>query len=100
MSKPLASKQCDIFTHRQKTSTKTTTPSPQSNTEMNMASMEEVLNELKSLRVHFGIEMDNIDNRLTSLVNSVTALENKATEVKQDVSANAVHFEEVDGHIH
>lgn len=51
MSKPSASKQCDIFTRGRKTGTKTTLPSPPSNTETNMASMAEVLNEIKLLYV-------------------------------------------------
>jgi len=102
MSKPSATKQCDIFTRGRKTGTKTTPPDLSSNTEANvsdMANIAEVLNELKSLRADFGTKLDNIDTRLTGMVNSMAALECKVTEVKRDVSSNATRIEEAERRI-
>ena len=99
MSKPSAVKQCEIFTRGRKTSTKTNPPSPTTRADANMASIAEVLLELKSLRSDFGAKLDNIDVRLTGMANALTALESTVTEIKQDVLTNATHINEAEARI-
>lgn len=99
MSKPSAVKQCDIFTRGRKTSTKIPPPSPPGSTEASIASMENVLCELRSMRSDFGVKLDNIDTRLTGVANAMTALESKVMEIKQDVLTNAAHIEEAEARI-
>lgn len=90
MSKPLATKQCEIFTRARKGSAKTTSSSSPGKVEANnMDSVAEVLNELKSLRAEIGTKLDNIDTRLTDMANSMASLESKVSDVKRDVSSNA-----------
>ena len=65
MSNPPATKQCEIFTRRRKANTATTTTTA-AEASSNMATIADVLAELKSLRSDFGSKLDNIDiNRLT-----------------------------------
>lgn len=99
MSKSSAVKQCEIFTRGRKTNTKITPPSPPTSTDANMASITEILNELKSLRSDFGTKLDNIDTRLTGMANALTTLESKVTEIKQDVTTNATHIDEAEARI-
>ncbi|CAI5686474.1 unnamed protein product [Oreochromis niloticus] len=95
MSKASSVKQCEIFTRRRKTGA---TPST-SDTDANMASIVEVLDELKSLRSDFGAKLDSIDVRLTGMASAVTALEGKVSEVKQDILNQGAHIEEAEARI-
>lgn len=102
MSKPSATRQCDIFTRGSKSSkpAKPTTPSsPLSNADASMVNITEVLNELKALRSDFGTKLDNINTGLTGMANALTALEGKVTEIKQDVSTNTARVEEAETRI-
>lgn len=75
-------------TWARKTSVKTTTLSASGEGEANhMDSLVEVLTELKSLRTEIGAKLDNIDTRLTDMVNSITTMESKVLGIKQDVSS-------------
>ncbi|XP_026020582.1 uncharacterized protein LOC113020645 [Astatotilapia calliptera] len=95
MSKASSVKQCDIFTRRRKTGAIPST----SDTDANMASIAEVLDELKSLRSDFGAKLDSIDIRLTGMASAVTALEGKVSEVKQDILNQGAHIEEAEARI-
>lgn len=98
MSKDSSVKQCEIFSRKRKTATKTT-PSPTCGADANMASIAEVLEELKSLRSDFGVKLDSIDERLTGMASAMTALETKVSEVKQDLLNQAAHMEEAEARI-
>ncbi|KAF7655532.1 hypothetical protein LDENG_00054810 [Lucifuga dentata] len=55
-----------------------------------MADIADVLAELKS---EFGSKLDGIDTRLGDVRNSITALEGKLSDLKQDVSTNTTRIE-------
>lgn len=104
MSKTPAAKQCEIFTRTRKTSTKTATAhtSPVSTTATEASSMVDigdVLTELKSLRSDFGLKLDNIDNRLSGVANSIVAIENKLSDVERDVSVNTKRIGEAESRV-
>lgn len=65
----------------------------------NMASMAAVLAELKLLRADFGSKLDNINDRLTDVANSITSLEGKMTNVEKDVSSNTQRIDEAEARI-
>ncbi|MEQ2169870.1 hypothetical protein GOODEAATRI_029491 [Goodea atripinnis] len=99
MSKASSVKKCEIFSRRCKISARTTTSTPACSTEANMATIAEVLEELKLLRLDFGAKLDSIDGRLTRMANAVAPLESKVSEVKQDQLNQAAHMEEAEAHI-
>ncbi|KAL7866053.1 hypothetical protein SRHO_G00113000 [Serrasalmus rhombeus] len=101
MSNPLSVRECDVFTKARKTSSRLakTTPSAGDTEANSMASVAEVLTELKALRSEFGSKLDGIDNRLGDLANSVTVLENKLADIKGDVTANRKCIEEAEARI-
>ena len=59
-----------------------------------MANISDVLAELKSLRSDFGSKLDNIDNCLPDVANSIVAIESKLSDMEQDVAANATRIGE------
>ena len=102
MPNPSATKQCDIFTRGRRNTATTTPPSPPGSKEANasdMATLAEVLSELKSLRADFGNKLDNIDTRLTDMANSMAALESNVAEVKRDVSSITARIDEAERRI-
>lgn len=110
MSDSPALKQCEIFTRRRKPSSN---PAPSKNTSVSsanakatsssdatkMASIEEVLSELRSLRADFGGRLDGIDQKLSSMSTTLTVLESGLAATKQDVVANAARIEEAEARI-
>ncbi|CAB1451091.1 unnamed protein product [Pleuronectes platessa] len=51
---------------------------------------------MKSLHSCFGPKVDNIDNRLSDVANSIVAIEGKLSDVERDVAANATHIGEAE----
>lgn len=110
MSDSPALKQCEIFTRRRKASSN---PAPSKNTsasianakascsadKTNMASIEEVLSELRSMRSDFGGRLDGIDQRLSTMSTTLTVLENGLTTTKQEVAANTARIEQAEARI-
>lgn len=102
MSKTATVKDSDFFTRKrgsQKPKTNTPPSEGDEETISNMADLSAVLAELKSLRSEFGSKLDSIDDRLGKMANSVTALENSMSEVKQNVAANTTRMEEAENRI-
>jgi len=50
-----------------------------------MADIADVLRELKSLCSLFGLKLDGINNHLGEVTSTITALQGKVAEVKQEV---------------
>lgn len=102
MSKSAPVKDSDFFTRRRGSQkSKASTPPTEQDEEnpSNMADLSAVLVELKSLRSVFGSKLDSIDDRLGKVANSVTALENSMSEVRQNVAANTTRMEEAENRI-
>lgn len=98
MSEPSDSKPYEIFTRARKANiVETTSPATTvANEASGMAGIADVLAELKSLRSDFGLKLDNIDNRLSDVANSVVAIERKLSDVEQDVVVNTTRIGEAE----
>jgi len=101
MPKPLAAKECAIFSNARKTNTRNTkTTSPVKNIEASdMANVADVLTELRALRSEFSSKLDGINNQLGELTNSISVMENNLGEIKRDVTANEQRIEEAEARI-
>ncbi|CAM4618846.1 unnamed protein product [Leuciscus chuanchicus] len=64
-----------------------------------MASVADVLTELKSLRSEFSSKLDGINIQLGELTNSVSVMESNLGEIKRDVTANEQRIEEAETRI-
>lgn len=86
MSEPSESKPYEIFTRARKASiVETSSPATMvANVASSMANIADVLAELKSLRSDFGSKLDNIDNHVLDVANSIGAIESKLADVEQD----------------
>lgn len=98
MPKPPVPKECEIFSNARKTSSRSVKiSSPVESVEDNsMASVTDVLTELKSLRSEFSSKLDGINNQLGELTNSISVMENNLGEIKRDVTANEKRIEEAE----
>lgn len=100
MPKPPVVKECDIFSNARKTSSRSAkTSSQDESAEASMASVTDVLIELKSLRSEFSSKLDGINNQLGELTNSISVMENNLGEIKRDVTANEQRIEEAEARI-
>ncbi|KAK7883803.1 hypothetical protein WMY93_026926 [Mugilogobius chulae] len=112
MSKQSALKQCEIFTHGRKTTTKDNPNPPQNKANTTslatdtspeemakIASMEEILAELWSMRGDFGGRLDAIDQRITGMTNTFTAFERKLSEARQEVADNTARIDQAETRI-
>lgn len=101
MPKPPVPKECEIFSNARKTSSRSVKiSSPVESVEDNsMASVTDVLTELKSLRSEFSSKLDGINNQLGELTNSISVMENNLGEIKRDVTANEKRIEEAEARI-
>ena len=101
MSEPSEPKPYEIFTRARKASiVETTSPATMvANEASGMASTADVLAELKSVRLDFGSKLDNINNHLSDVVNSIVATESKLSDAEQDVVANTTRIGEAETRI-
>uniref|UniRef100_A0A096LS14 L1 transposable element RRM domain-containing protein n=1 Tax=Poecilia formosa TaxID=48698 RepID=A0A096LS14_POEFO len=89
-------KQCEIFFKMMQDSHQN---SPTCGEDANMATIAEVLEELKPLRSDFGAKLGSTDERLTGMASTMSALEAKVSEVKQNLLNQAAHMEQAEARI-
>lgn len=100
MPNPKPVKECDIFKKANKGGKKTPkTASDETGSEGDKMAIAEVLSELKALRSEFGSKLDVIDGRLDAMSNSISALEDKFSDIRRDVSSNEKRIDEAETRI-
>ena len=92
---------CDFYLRSGKGSTDLQTTSlqtiaPGDHSDATMTSLTDVLKEIKSLRSDVGLKLDNIETRLSSMSNSLVAVESKMSIIQREVSSNTARVEEAE----